>query len=289
MALLDFPSHANVGDSAIYLGETEYLRQKGHKIRYVCSLYDYNPKHLREAHPEGAILIHGGGNFGDIWGEHQRFREAVIQEFPDRKIIQLPTSIYFHDESKLDQARRILGGHKNFTVLVRDEPSYHIAKDDLGVTVVMCPDMAFNLGGLDRYRKNNPTTLFLSRTDHEKATGIESSVSGFNNLLVQDWLDENMTLTIGLSKVISHYSQRIPGVLRNNQVVQGIYEKAAWQRLDRGCSLLGANELVVTDRLHAHILSLLTGVPHKLIDNNNNKLSNFYAAWTSESQLAGWL
>jgi pyruvyl transferase EpsO len=42
---------------------------------------------------------------------------------------------------------------------------------------------------------------------------------------------------------------------------------------------------VVTDRLHAHLLALLLGIPHVVLDNSYGKLHHFIAAWTHESPL----
>ena len=92
-ALVDFPDHANVGDSAIWLGTTAFFRRQ-HAVepRYVASIAAFSPAALRRAHPEGPILIHGGGNFGDLWPRHQAFRERLLETFPDRLIVQLPQS-----------------------------------------------------------------------------------------------------------------------------------------------------------------------------------------------------
>src|SRR5512141_721889 len=80
VALLDFPSHSNVGDSAIWLGERALLRSIGAPVRYCADLESFDPEACRAAHPEGgAILLHGGGNLGDVWPRHQEFRERVIR------------------------------------------------------------------------------------------------------------------------------------------------------------------------------------------------------------------
>jgi pyruvyl transferase EpsO len=39
---------------------------------------------------------------------------------------------------------------------------------------------------------------------------------------------------------------------------------------------------VVTDRLHAHILCLLLGIPHAVLDNSYGKLTRFLDAWTGD-------
>jgi exopolysaccharide biosynthesis predicted pyruvyltransferase EpsI len=44
--------------------------------------------------------------------------------------------------------------------------------------------------------------------------------------------------------------------------------------------LISAGRVVVTDRLHGHILCLLLGLPHVLLDNAYGKISNFHRMWT---------
>jgi pyruvyl transferase EpsO len=53
--------------------------------------------------------------------------------------------------------------------------------------------------------------------------------------------------------------------------------------VDRGCRTLAAGRVVVTDRLHAHLLSLLLGIPHGVLDNSYGKLFRFLDAWTGDA------
>src|SRR5207249_3440314 len=62
----------------------------------------------------------------------------------------------------------------------------------------------------------------------------------------------------------------------------------AWERLLRGCCLLSKGCVVITDRLHGHILCLLLGIPHVLLDNNYGKVRWFYETWTRDCPLACW-
>src|SRR4051812_31009240 len=67
-ALVDFPDHANVGDSAIWLGEVRYLKSKlGRMPSYVCTYENWSPEEFIRRVPSGPIFFHGGGNFGDLW------------------------------------------------------------------------------------------------------------------------------------------------------------------------------------------------------------------------------
>ena len=46
--------------------------------------------------------------------------------------------------------------------------------------------------------------------------------------------------------------------------------------------MLSTGGLVVTDRLHAHILSLLLDIPHVLLDNSYGKVAGFADQWTGD-------
>ncbi len=119
-ALIDFPDHSNVGDSAIWLGEIILLKRlTGNLPSYVSDLHSFDADELVANLPKGVILIHGGGNFGDLWAQHQVFRENIVCLFPDRKIIQLPQSIHFLDSNNLHNAVKIFNNHPDFHLLVR--------------------------------------------------------------------------------------------------------------------------------------------------------------------------
>jgi pyruvyl transferase EpsO len=61
------------------------------------------------------------------------------------------------------------------------------------------------------------------------------------------------------------------------------YELLAREQLRTALRAIGAGEVLVTDRLHGHILALLGGVPHVLLDNSYGKLSAFRASSRSAS------
>ena len=39
---------------------------------------------------------------------------------------------------------------------------------------------------------------------------------------------------------------------------------------------------MITDRLHGHILCVLLGIPHVILDNRYGKLSTYHRTWTAE-------
>ena len=64
-----------------------------------------------------------------------------------------------------------------------------------------------------------------------------------------------------------------------------MYPALARRRLRRGVRVLSTGRVVVTDRLHGHILALLLGIPHVVTDTAQGKISAFVEAWTADSNL----
>ena len=277
-ALLDFPNHANVGDSAIWLGTTVYFRaHRGREPRYVSSIDSFSEAALRASVPEGPIFVHGGGNLGDLWPRHQKFREHLLERFPDREIIQLPQSIHFDDARHAARAARAIARHGNFRLFVRDQLSYDFAAAHFDCEIALCPDMSLFIGALDRGAPK-VDVFYLLRTDRERAVREEAGRAGYTSR-VADWLVESR-LPIETRKLLCVLREVRGGRWDRLALRAASYETAARARVLRGCRLLSSGRVVITDRLHAHLLSLLLGIPHAVLDNSYGKLGRFLDTWT---------
>jgi exopolysaccharide biosynthesis protein PssK len=283
VALVDFPRYENVGDHMIWLGELAILRALGRDDPvYTCDLATYDPKLLRRRLGKGTICLSGGGNLGDLWPKHQLFRERVILDFPDNRIVQLPQTIYFGESESLERARDVFRAHSNLTLLVRDEESLDVARDQLQTPATLCPDAAFALGPLPRVAEPKRDVVWLRRSDKESAETSHAP----NGIVVADWLAHQDLRGERIRKVLARLMRKAPTAFRG--LISSGYEPRSRQRLRAGCSLLSSARVVVTDRLHAHILCLLLGIPHFLLDNNYGKIRGFFDRWTHESPLVTW-
>ena len=278
-ALLDFPDHANIGDSAIWLGETAVLRElAGRPPAYACSTRNLDVDRLRRAVPEGPILLHGGGNFGDIYERHQGFREHVMATFPDRTIVQLPQTIHYRDPARIAATARALTAHGDVHLLVRDRRSLALAERHFG-GATLAPDCAPTMGPLAR-RPAETDTLLMLREDVERVR--RDGVAALSDAGPVDWPAEDGRF---------HARARREAVLRclltgrvgrdARRVV--LYETLARRRLRRAVRLLSRGRFVVTDRLHGHILCLLLGIPHVALDNDYGKVHAYAREWTHEA------
>ena len=280
-ALLDFPDYANVGDSAIWLGTTAYFSaHRGRGPRYVSSIDTFSEAALRASVPGGPIFVQGGGNFGDLWPRHQEFREHLLERFPDREIIQLPQSIHFEDPARAARTARAIVRHGRFRLLVRDRASHDFAAARFDCEVVLCPDMALFIGALDR-EPPETDVFYLLRTDKERAVA-EGVGRRDDTRRVADWLAESrLSMEAAHLRCIVHQLRR--GRWGRLAMRGAGYEAAARARVLRGRRLLTSGRVVITDRLHAHILCLLLDIPHAVLDNTYGKLGRFLDTWTGEA------
>jgi pyruvyl transferase EpsO len=289
VVLLDIPTHANVGDNAILLGELAALNALGRRVLYVAATPSSDGARLRRRVGARPILLHGGGNLGDLWPVHQRLRERILAEFPEHPIVQLPQSIAFSRADSITRARGAFERHRDFTLLVRDEPSRAFAEDKLGMHATLTPDAAFALGQLRQRAAPSRDILVLARTDHEARADRRLPTGA----TTEDW-------TVARAGLRGRVLQRVAGELDRRPGRSGVASAAlaraaalAWagvsaEHLRRGTELLASAAVVVTDRLHAHILSLLLGIPHVVTDNVSGKIRGFYEAWTRDSDLVTW-
>ncbi len=306
VALLDFPNHQNVGDAMIWRGELDHLRAMGVRVRYSSDVQRFSPALLQELVPEGPILLHGGGNFGDLWPQFQIFREQVVQRFPKRKIVQLPQSIEFRDEAAAARANEIFAQHPDFHLLVRDRRSYERARALLpDVQTSFCHDAALGWQPSTETSARRQGILVLARRDHERGAGILPAVRAALGPQdeVADWGLRSLDKALWqVSRMPLGLARKFPGLgsSRSYYVLMKL-SYAALNRLNLrdGQRLFNARALIATDRLHAHVLALLLGKPHVVADNSYGKIAGVIEASTKdlgeflfiddESDAAAWL
>jgi pyruvyl transferase EpsO len=304
ICIIDPPGHPNVGDCAILLGELDFFAR--HHSASRLSYYDvdsYTPGADKYIEQASILVIHGGGNFGDIWPHHHRMRSTALERFRHKPIIQMPQSISFDSDEELKRTAALIRAHPDFTLLVRDTKSQAFAEAHFECRVILCPDMAFAMRPMKR--KPASTDVFcLLRTDKEAVAdhaAIEQALQETGaRLEIRDWLENPPTLTSQLDyrlKRMTRFHPERTAPFRTQLV--WVRQAYARTRLAYGAELLSRGRVVVTDRLHAHILSSLLDIPNFVFDSYDGKISALYNTWTkgrveatlvaSPAELAGHL
>lgn len=288
--LIDYPNSANAGDHAIWIGEKIFLKSLGIDIAYQCSLETYDKVAMTKALGAGTILMHGGGNFGDTYIFHQ-FRHKVLADFPDNKIVIFPQTAMFFTDIGIRQSAELFAAHANVTITVRDVLSFHILKKSFSHRhrIILAPDMAFMIQHQTRRIKPAFGIVWLSRTDVEGVHG--DSVP--KTIKPQQLRQQNI-----------HLGQQEDGIptIAKGDVVGSMLLVTDWYRctldqqghtryqtlefdqrslfwLNRALRILSLGHVVITDRLHAHILCTLAGIPHILLNNSYGKNISFFETW----------
>jgi pyruvyl transferase EpsO len=283
-ALVDFPCFANVGDSMIWLGAAAVLRDLTGRL----------PIHVSAAAPgaliglkrrlgAGTIYINGGGNFGDLWPPHQRFRESLLAHFPDNRIVQLPQTVHFRSQAALDRASAAIRDHCGFHLIVRDRMSELFALRHFDCPVTLAPDCAFALGPLEPSANPACNHYALMRTDQERRAAGHSAIRRLGPREA-DWGREP-NLRVACLKLCALADSILPGGLPGSPMAYR-FDRMARRRLLRGIAMLSSGRQVVTDRLHAHILCLLLDIPHVALDNSYGKIGACHRDWTSGFETA---
>ncbi|WP_298740346.1 polysaccharide pyruvyl transferase family protein [uncultured Chitinophaga sp.] len=292
--LLDVPNHRNIGDNLIWQGELDFLKDYvPYKMVYSCNHYTYLPDRIPK---DAVILLHGGGNFGDIYPEVQKFRLDVVKQFPHNRIIVFPQTIFYKDKSLLKGDAQIFNVHEDIHVCVRDTVSLDALSKVIDTKkLLLLPDMAFCMD-LSNYLSERVTgrTLIMRRTDKELANGfnennVKKQITGEAD--VKDWPTYNISDTFSMYKVYGEIiEKRLSGKLINVPVLNRLVNpefglKSSGNRkkfIETGIRFINEYDTIVTTRLHGLILAVLLNKKVLLLDNSYGKIEGFYNTWLKE-------
>jgi len=291
--LLDVPNHRNIGDNLIWKGELVFLSGLPHERLYMANMHTCRFARIPAA---AVILIHGGGNFGDMYPESQQFKLSVIERFPQNRIILFPQTAYYKDPRRLKREARVINAHKNLHLCLRDHVSYemisrYVDKEKL----LLLPDMAFCLD-LRAHHTTAETgrVLIMKRTDHElsddfNAAGLMAGCGG-KTVEVRDWPSYGHTQahTRWITRFDS-IERRLSAVMVRLPVLHTLVDPAfglrSTKNMDRyvqqGITFINRYDKVITTRLHGFILAALLGKRIRILDNCYGKNINFYNTWLS--------
>ena len=286
--LLDLPYHINIGDLLIWQGELSFLK---HEVKYKMlgyySLYTFGYPKIKQ---DTVLLLHGGGNFGDIWRDSQVFRLEVIKRYPNNRIIIFPQSVYYTSDELAISDAELFAKHHDVTICARDEVSYKYIMRFFKNTLFCIPDMAFCIDksffkpySLEHTKDN----LFIKRTDHEARDVKVDFIDGAYDIC--DWPGtERPSMLIKFLFL----SMLFPRRLRKKGKFDGVIASVlSWcvnkifmyyvrpHYIRRGVHLISQYRNIYTTRLHGLILARLLNKNIFIVPNNNGKLENYYNTW----------
>ncbi|MFT6987651.1 MAG: pyruvyl transferase EpsO [Psychromonas sp.] len=278
VAFLDIPPHFNVGDHLIYAGTEAFIKEHNINVQYRALDRTVNLGIIEKCE---VIMFLGGGSFGDLYPRHQHLRESLIKKFPNKRIIILPQTIHFSNDSEMKKSSDIFSHHPDLHIYLRDQKSLEIAKVFSKNSSLM-PDMAHSLHPLiditevESLNIDTPKIINLRRVDIEKvSTELQITKRSFDwENILEPW---DYTYRKYITK-LEHFNFLTPRLVRSWKIHSD-------SLIFRSINFFNLHNTVYTDRLHGFILSYLLGKNIKLLDNSYGKNLNYFKQWINDTDL----
>lgn len=271
---LDVPYHSNIGDSLIWQGTLGLLAA----LPYKClGMHSFQTFEFPEISDGIVLVLHGGGNFGNLYIQHQRFRKRVIEAYPRNKIIMLPQTVYYYGAGAIREDSKVFRKHKNLYLCARDKYSYSfLHRYHFSDHILLLPDMAFCINKDVLSKLSLPQTkktLLFQRTDKEKIELVDITKALSVPYDVFDWPNY---------EVPGPVLNRIKESINSNDYKEAdriAFEEYLPARLKAGIELISQYRTVYSNRLHGAILSILLKKDVTIIDNKYGKNIQYYDTW----------
>jgi pyruvyl transferase EpsO len=283
---VDYPMHLNLGDILILKGTEKFFETRNHNVvrRYSTFGFPTRESSFPRISKDVVVVLHGGGNFGDIYKSHQILREKVISFYKNNRIVIFPQTMFFQDSGELKKTAAVYARHPDLHFLARDQRTYDTFRGEFVNNAEMCPDMAHSLWGTfptKHYGEDGgaATTLWMLRRDVEKAEIPERFRAVLGRPI--DWDD----LCSDRDRRAAWRSVRADQINARLGFKGFPVDRNWYSYTDALVARVNAHILthdrVVTSRMHGHILACLLGMKTTLLDNSYGKNSTYYQAWTS--------
>ena len=255
------PSLSNMGDHAQVVAIKKWFEE--YFEDYKVLEFDKNETYIysikKIINKNDLIFLHSGGNLGDrgIWSENAR--RLFITNFPDNKIISLQQTIFFSNteagKKELEVSKKIYNDHEDLTVIARDYHSFKLAQKYFPKCKTMVyPDFVLYL---DTYFNREPEVqreniLLCLRNDTES--------------IINDEIRHEIKEYI---RDFGEYCTEFDTTFDYNILKENIEKE-----LKTTLQLFRRHELIITDRFHGVIFSVLTKTPCIALGTVDHKLTD---------------
>lgn len=283
---VDLPMHGNIGDLLIMQGTLAFFKKYKLRPRSISSMYEFDTEQIAAGE---VVVFQGGGNFGDLYAYPHTLREQVAAARPGNRIIILPQSIHFSSADRAAESAALFRGHPDLHLCVRDRVSFEQAKAFTD-KVYLLPDMAHQLYPIQgASRRPGRGAMVVARLDEEKAEhGMFSNVQVRTHIDWPQFVGKRERRINSFRRVVRVMARLGMGRLAG-RLMSPLWIRYANGLVEEVIRLFAMHELIITDRLHAHILAVLMDMPTHVLDNSYGKNSRYAAMWTARCRLVTML
>ena len=265
--LFGSPGHSNMGDQA-----QTYCIQRWIETNYpdyqvliftLPMATDFIIKIIvKNLKPDDKIYCHSGYHLTDLYNEKKVYCKMTAL-CPNHKIVIFPQTINFINDKKDEEfVANTFNNHGNVTLLCRDEFSYQTAQSIFNkCKLYLYPDIVTSLIGILNYSNHNKEgVLFCMRNDVESFYSKEQK-----NEFINKFKDFKTCLTDTTISTSYHIIKH-----RRAKILNKIWDTYSKYKV------------IITDRYHGTIFSLIANTPVIVIASTDHKLSSG-VKWFPES------
>lgn len=202
---------------------------------------------------EDIVVFQSGYTTTDLGGYADEMHCEVIKLLPEANMLMMPQTIFFEKEERKENTSSIYSSAKNMMFLARDKVSFAMAQEMFPLLAVyLYPDIVTSLIGsfcFDNVRKG---VLLCCRDDSEKFYS-DDQIATLMHRLEEFSLVEKTDTTKRISR---------------SEIVKNA-EKYIMEEIER----YSRYKVIITDRYHGTIFSLIAGTPVIIIKTTDHKVT----------------
>lgn len=261
--LLNIPSHGNMGDQLIAYAEFILLNKEYDEKRIITfstGQLECGIKLLQKViRPNDLVFVTGGGFLGSIYPPEEKRFQDIMRYFSSNRIFLFPQTFHYEENSVLlSKTIELHKKCKSLIIATRESSSYEFIKSHFfNAKVLLLPDVTTTLdfSNEEVYRDG---ICICSRQDKEKTDDSGCLFNAFVRLAN----DRNIK--------IRFIDTQVPYSIQKSKREEEVHKKVRE---------FSSSQLVITDRLHGMLYSIITGTPVIAIDNSTKKISGAYNDW----------
>ena len=276
VVLLGTPRHRNLGDALIWAGGLGYLESLGNRVVHHGDSGRYRDEHSKTFPADAILVLHGGGNLGDRYPSEEGFRRHVVRTLGHREIVVLPQTMGYRDPAAERAAYADYRSADHLTIFLRDEPSLTKARTRMpDVRWSYCPDVAFGAPITPTGPSAGGRVAVVARNDDERAEGDVNVTSE------SDWqISRPNQIVWQVAMAIGRIERRLPSPRRPSAAVRAANRVLLELNVGAARHQYDGAAAVATNRLHAHVLACLLGIPHFVADTADGKVAPIFREYS---------
>lgn len=257
---LGSPLHPNLGDLAQWVCAKRWIAKHYPeyevveiKTNHIVNTHFSILETIKKCYQDGdLILFQSGYATTDLGGYADDMHCAVMQALPEAQMLMLPQTVCFKSEERRKRTSQIYGSARGMLFLARDHVSYEIARGMFPhKRILLFPDIVTTLIGSRTFSVKRKGILFCCRDDSEKY-----------------YSDKEFNALINRCSAIAPVARTDTTKYDNKAEVIRNPEFFIWKEIEK----YSLYKIVITDRYHGTIFSLIAGTPVIIVKSSDHKV-----------------